>query len=277
MQKPPVHAVRSKQRVLSTWLAISLSTAIVGVTLLARSVVEPASGLPVVECPTSSVSARDSDLFAIMVTGDGGWRAIDRDIASVLTGRGIPVAGLVSSDYFAERRTANESSAALERMIATYSHRWNRQRVILIGYSRGAGVLPFMISRLPSPERSRIAAVALLGLEPNIDFKTSPKVLLWDVDDDVFVPVRPELQRLRAEGLPSASTLCIAGSNDTGSICGSLPGDIANRFLLPGGHHFGGNYRVIADRILAEAHAAPSGTQLTSMQPGPGASRLQAQ
>ncbi|MCU1347778.1 MAG: hypothetical protein JWO56_808 [Acidobacteria bacterium] len=227
-----------RTRAIAALLAIAATA-----TVVAASLGEDVS-LPVVEVAT----AHRSDTFAVIVTGDGGWRAIDRDIAAVLASRGVPAVGLVASSYFAERRTTNESSAALDRLIRTYSRRWQRPRAILIGYSRGAGVLPFMISRLPVEQRSRISAVALLGLDAAIDFKTSASVLLWHADDDLLVPVRPELGRLR--GLP---LLCVAGQDDTESICRSLPPDLSRAVMLPGGHHFGGNYRAIADRLLATA------------------------
>ena len=203
-----------------------------------------AKGLPVVECP----SKLKSDTLAILVTGDGGWRAIDRDIAETLAARGVSVVGLISPEFFAERKTANESAHALSTLIDSYTKRWHRGRVILIGYSRGAGVLPFMVSRLSVKNRSRISVVGLLGLDPGIDFHYSPKVLLWQADDDLSVPVKPELEKIR-----DRHVVCVAGSDDKDAMCRTLTVHTADVFLVPGGHHFGGNYMKIAARILREA------------------------
>ncbi len=205
--------------------------------------------LPIVERP----SRLRSDTMAILVTGDGGWRALDRDLANDLNSHGVSVVGLVAPDYFSERRTANESARALDTLIRTYVGRWHRPRVILIGYSRGAGVLPFMVSRLPATDRSRISVVGLLGLDPDIDFHYSPKVLLWQADDDLFVPVKPELRKIR-----DTRVLCVAGADDKDAMCRSLTPSVAETFFVPGGHHFGCNYRIIADRILKEARIRPT-------------------
>ena len=51
-------------------------------------------------------------------------------------------------------RTPEESARALEGVIRAYKLRWHKDKVILIGYSRGADALPFMISRLPNDVRS---------------------------------------------------------------------------------------------------------------------------
>jgi type IV secretory pathway VirJ component len=198
-------------------------------------------GLPVVERP----SQLRSDTFAVVVSGDGGWRALDRDLTSVLNAHGVSVVGLVAPDFFAERKTANESALALSTLIRDYTRRWHRSRVILIGYSRGAGVLPFMVSRLPRAQRARISVVGLLGLDPGIDFHYTPKVLFANADDDLFVPVRPELNKIR-----DTRVLCVAGAGDKDAMCRTLTPALAETVLVPGGHHFGGNYRMIAERIL---------------------------
>ena len=202
-------------------------------------------GSSVVERPVNT----PSDTFAILVTGDGGWRAIDRDVAQELNKADVPVAGLIAPEFFGQRKTANEAAQELNRLIEEYAQRWSRQRVILVGYSRGAGVLPFMTSRLSPDNRARISVVALLGLDRAIDFKSSPKAVLWKAEDDLTIPVAPELRKLH--GTP---VLCVAGANDEDSICRTLSPDVATAVIVPGGHHFGGNYVAIARAIVASAH-----------------------
>jgi type IV secretory pathway VirJ component len=199
-------------------------------------------------CVVEMRAMRSSDTFAIIVTGDGGWRALDRDIARDLNAAGVSVVGLVSPEFFSERRTANEASHELSALIDRYSIEWDRPNVVLVGYSRGAGVLPFMISRLSPADRARIRTVALIGLERDIDFKTSPKSLIWPDADDLTIPVRPELRKIRP--IP---VLCFSGTTDRDAICRDLPPDLATAVLIPGGHHVGGNYAQISGHILHNA------------------------
>lgn len=189
-----------------------------------------------------------SDTFAIIVTGDGGWRAIDQEIADVLNDNGVSVVGLSAPEFLAERKTPAEASRTLEGMIRKYSAEWHRPRVILVGYSRGAGVIPFMVSRMSAETRARIAAIALVGLDPAIDFKSSPKALLWKSADELTIPVRPELRKLQGDRV-----LCIAGRRDEDAICRTLPPSLATTILLPGDHHLNGHYRGLAEAIV---HAA---------------------
>jgi type IV secretory pathway VirJ component len=189
-----------------------------------------------------------SDTFAIIITGDGGWRAIDRDIAEVFNDNGVSVIGLCAPEFLAERKTPAEASQIVEGLIRKYAAEWHRPRVILVGYSRGAGVIPFTVSRMPPAIRAHIAAIGLIGLNPAIDFKTSPLSLLSKSADELTIPVRPELRKLQGERV-----LCIAGQRDADAICRTLPPALATAILLPGDHHLNGNYRPLAEAILRAA------------------------
>jgi len=100
-----------------------------------------ASSLPVVEV---AATGGQSDTLAVMVSGDGGWAPIDRSIASVLAQNGIPVAGLNALQYFWKRRTPDEAARDLQQIVETHLAAWGKRRIVFIGYSRGADVLPAM-------------------------------------------------------------------------------------------------------------------------------------
>jgi type IV secretory pathway VirJ component len=198
--------------------------------------------------PVLRPSNTRSDTFAILITGDGGWRAIDQEIANVLNDNGVSVVGLSAPEFLAERKTPAEAARIVEGLIRKYTAEWHRPRVILIGYSRGAGVIPFMVSRMSASTRAHIAEIALIGLDPAIDFKSSPKALFWKSADVLTIPVQPELRKLRGERV-----LCIAGRRDADAICRTLPPSLATVILLPGDHHLDGHYRPVAEAILRAA------------------------
>ena len=198
-----------------------------------------ARGLPLVELR----AAHPSDTMAVLISGDGGWRAIDRDIAAGLNARGVSVVGLVSPRYFSTRRTPDEAACALQRIVESYAIRWRAQRIIIGGYSRGAGVAPFMVNRLPARWRSRIVAVALIGLERTIAFEVTPFDLLRTGAAPEEVPVRGEVEKLQA-----GRVLCFYGENERDSLCRDLSPRVA-ALREPGGHHFTGNYDDLAREI----------------------------
>jgi type IV secretory pathway VirJ component len=198
--------------------------------------------LPLREFPV----ARPHGTLAIILTGDGGWRRIDQQIAARLRERGIPVAGFLVPDYFRIERKPDESSCALERTIRHYRALWKCDRVILIGFSRGADILPFMASRLPPDVRSAIDVIALLGLESTIDFRYHPSWIPFSRSPEPQHAVKPEVEKLRGLRI-----VCVYGDQEKDSLCPLLDPTLATALRENGGHHFAGNYRGIADRILA--------------------------
>jgi type IV secretory pathway VirJ component len=203
--------------------------------------------LPLVELPSGQPSSK----LAVVISGDGGWASLDRQIGERLAGQGIPVVGLNSLRYFWKARTPDQAGTDLTRILRHYLSSWKASDVLLVGYSRGADVLPFMVNRLPPDLRSRIRVVALLGIGKTAGFEFHFADLVGGGSGSDH-PTAPELARLR--GLP---VLCFYGNDEKDSACRDLPAGLATTVAMRGGHHFGGAYREMADRILEAAGEAP--------------------
>src|SRR3546814_3102258 len=94
------------------------------------------------------------DSFAVLLSGDGGWAGLDKDVGEALKMHGIPVVGIDSLRYFWGKRTPDGLAQDVDRIIRYYAQRWHRHHVLLIGYSQGANVLPFAYNRLRSEEHT---------------------------------------------------------------------------------------------------------------------------
>ena len=101
--------------------------------------------------------------LAIIVSGDGGWASLDRQIGETFAARGIPVVGWDALRYFWKARSPEQMGADLTRIVRHYLDAWHASDLLLVGYSRGAETLPFMINRLPGDLRARIRVVALIA------------------------------------------------------------------------------------------------------------------
>ncbi len=200
--------------------------------------------LPLVEVPATGAA---QPVFAVLLSGDGGWAGLDAEVADALAERGIPVVGFDSLRYFWSARTPDGLAGDLDRVVRTYAARWQRPRVLLIGYSQGADVLPFAVNRLPAATRARVVHTVLMGLGTRASFEFHVGNWLSARDDDAL-DIAPEVLRLSAD-----HTLCIEGEGDDDATCAKLPlGHVTVR-TLPGGHHFGGDYAALADLILRAA------------------------
>lgn len=202
------------------------------------------------DLPVNEVHAQgDSDEFALLLTGDGGWAGLDQELAARLAASGVPTVGLNSLKYFWTQRTAEQAAQDVARIIRHYLAGWNKKQVLLVGYSFGADVLPFVVNRLPAELRSQVRTVSLLGLDSNASFEVS--VADWIGSDAAGLPTRPELARLA-----TTPVLCIYGEGERDSICPGLSAPRVHSEQVGSGHHFGGEYAQLADRILAFARSA---------------------
>ena len=110
-------------------------------------------------------------MLAIVISGDGGWRDLDKTIAHALCDAGVSVVGIDSLRYFWNAKSPEQTAHDLARVIQTYSARWRTKSVALIGYSFGADVLPFAYNRLPKGKRDKMAVMSLLGFAEGADFE----------------------------------------------------------------------------------------------------------
>jgi type IV secretory pathway VirJ component len=201
------------------------------------------SGLPLVEVP----AAPGGELLAVIYSGDGGWRDLDKTIAEILARRGVPVVGVDSLRYFWRAKSPDEVARDLASILAAYRARWGARKVLLIGYSFGAGILPFAVNRLAAAEREAIVQLSLLGLEPTAPFEFHVSGWLGGESKDAR-PVLPELVRIDPRLVQ-----CVYGEEEENTLCRAPELAGCERIRTSGGHHFDGDYQGLARKILAGA------------------------
>jgi len=199
------------------------------------------ANLPVTALP---VPGSATDYFAVVLSGDGGWASIDKQIGDELTRSGVPVVGFNSLQYFWSRKTPDQSANDLDRIIRYYQQAWHKRDVILVGYSRGADVLPLIASRLPESQLDRIRLIAFLGLQHSTDLEFRLGDLLSARSQPLY-PLLPEVRKLAGRPM-----LCVYGSKEGDTLCPDLPPGLADVVELGGGHHFDGDYRRLARLVL---------------------------
>jgi len=198
--------------------------------------------LPLVELPTPT----HKHVMAVIYSGDGGWRDLDKQVAEVLVTEGVPVIGVDCLRYFWKRRDPDEIARDLSDILRTYRERWQTPRVVLVGYSFGADILPFAFNRLSSEEQARVVQISMLGPSATASFQFHVTDWLGVSSDTDEVATLPELHRIDPRLLQ-----CVFGEDEEDSACPGLQADGVETLETKGGHHFDGNYRRLAGLILA--------------------------
>jgi type IV secretory pathway VirJ component len=187
--------------------------------------------LPLTEVPAT---APQGDALAIDLTGSGGYEGFDLAIGKALAAQGVPLVALSSLDYFWTDRDPDGAARDLARVLDHYLKAWHKKKAVLVGYSQGADILPFLVSRLPEDLRSRIGIVGLIGPDDTAEFDNGLSGDTVGRAQPPPLPVGPEIARLK--GL---KTVCLYGEEERRSLCPRLDPEIGvDLFAVAGGHLF---------------------------------------
>jgi type IV secretory pathway VirJ component len=185
--------------------------------------------------------ARDVLVF---FSGDGGWAEIDQSVSARLVRAGVGVVGWNSLRYFWEEKATDTVRSDLARVIAALP---GDVHVFAGGFSFGAEVVPVVLSRSGTGEAGalrRLEGLVLLAPGRSATFEISP-------------PDWPGIGRVEErnrvadaiEALSDVAVLCLEPADSSGSGCPTAPRRGALTVSLPGGHHFGGDFDGVAQKI----------------------------
>jgi len=197
--------------------------------------------LPLTELP---VSQAKNDILAIILSGDGGWADLDKVFGAAFQKRGVSTVGFDCLKYFWKTRQPLEVSRDINTVVRYYLKKWQKKRVLLVGYSFGACWLPFLVNRFPADLLSQIHLCVLLGPSSFVNVE----VHMWDwmgnERREGALEVLPEARLIKPP------VLCVSGKEEEDSICPLLKGDTVKKLSMPGGHHFHHEYSSIIDTIF---------------------------
>ncbi|KJK06229.1 virulence factor family protein [Pseudomonas tussilaginis] len=210
-----------------------------------------ALSIPVVEVP----AGQTTDTVTLFLSGDGGWRDLDRDVAGEMAKLGYPVVGIDTLRYYWQHKTPEQSAVDLSELMQHYRQKWGTKRFVLTGYSFGADVLPAIYNRLPAEDQKRIDAVILLAFARSGSFEIEVEGWLGNAGKEA--PTGPEMAKL-----PAAKVVCIYGEEEADESGCTDHTAVGERLKLPGGHHFDENYPALAKRLIGDIESRQGKTSV---------------
>lgn len=199
-------------------------------------------GLPVITVRAKAPS--ESNTLAIFFSGDGGWYSFEQAISTRLADKGISVIGIDTKKYFWTRKTPEQTTSDISRLIDYYGDKWNTSRFILIGYSQGAEILPFIITGLPDRIRSKVTSSVMLSPDLHTDFEIHVSNMLGFGSRKNSYDVVAELSKIN-----DTHQLLIFGEGEKTSLPGVLNNSKIGIVKIPGDHHFKGNSTLIVQTM----------------------------
>jgi type IV secretory pathway VirJ component len=193
--------------------------------------------------PVIITNSRTQDKQApvvLLISGDGGWYGFEQSIADNLAKQGIPTVGLDSKKYFWKRRTPEVTASDMAKALSFYGKEWGREKFVLIGYSLGAEIVPFIVNGLPEEIKSKIESAVLLSPAKTTDFEIHISNMLGMGNRQNTYNTIDEIIKMQ-----SVPTLIIFGDGEKTEIPGLLSGTSVTIRKIPGDHHYRFNLPLI--------------------------------
>jgi type IV secretory pathway VirJ component len=193
--------------------------------------------------PLSVNSSSDTSKPLIFyISGDGGFNKFSTSFIQTLNKQGYAIIGLDAKNYFWHKKNPMEAASAIEQAINRYNNQWKRKNIVLIGYSFGADVVPFMITHFTASLSARVTHLVLLSPSPKTDFEIHVLQMLgWGKNSGESVPA--EINKI------SKPILIITGEDEDDFPFNELTIKNKQVIKMPGSHHYDGNVESLCKQV----------------------------
>ena len=192
------------------------------------------NNIPYLEIPAK---IQKGNIMALLYSGDGGWGFTEQPLSQELAKVGIPVIGFNSPRYFFNPLTPVRTADDAENIIRYYMNLWNKKEIILIGYSYGADIAPYILNRLSPDLSPKIKTLVLMAPTKTIEFSVRGNGI-FGIHGLPTYNVQDEVNKIK-----NTKIICFYGVGETDTLCKNLQQQ-KNIVILThtGGHQIGNNY-----------------------------------
>ena len=180
----------------------------------------------------------------VYITGDGGWNSFSKKLCGFLALKGYPVVALNARSYFWQKKTIAQTTLDIARLTRVYEKTWNRKKIVLMGYSFGAEIIPFVFNTLPAAISSQVLNLCLVSPTPFTDFEIHISALLGfgvSKGDNVVSEINK---------ISTKPVTLIFGNDENDFSVSRLKIKNYTNTRLKGGHHYEGDEATLSNTIV---------------------------
>jgi len=179
------------------------------------------------------------------ISGDGGFNRFSTSFMQSLNKEGYAVIGLNAKDYFWNKRKPQEAASAIEDAINGSNKEWKKKNIVLIGYSFGADVGPFILNHFSAALSSKVSRLILLSPSSKTDFEIHVLQMFgWGKNQGESVPA--EVNKI------SKPVMIIVGDDEDEFPFNELTIKNKQVIKMPGGHHYDGDVGALCKQIVQQ-------------------------
>src|SRR3954464_9991967 len=190
------------------------------------------------DLPIDTLNSNDINKPLILyLTGDGGMNSFSKSFVKQWNRSGYPIIALNLKSYLWNAKSPDKAAADVTGLLRRYMRSWSRQRIILVGYSLGADVLPFVQTRLDEDVKNKASHVVLLSPSATTDFE----VHVFYSSKGESVPA--EINKL------TKPTLVIFGNTEKNILDKGISNKNVTIIRIPGDHHYNDDVAYLVQQI----------------------------
>lgn len=187
------------------------------------------------ELPIQEWAGANDKPLVLYISGDGGLNDFSKSLCAGICNKGYTITAVNSRSYFWDKKTPGQTAADINSYINNKLKGRASQQIIMIGYSFGADVMPFIVNRLDSTLSVKLKSVILLSPSGSTDFEIHWSDLLGGSrkrSSDVIA----EINKMKVSRL-----VTVFGSNENDFPEVNIKTGHYYNYRLTGGHHYAGN------------------------------------
>lgn len=197
--------------------------------------------LPVVAKPP----AGNQHPLVLYITGDGGMKQFSTKVVAAFQQHNYPVVALNALKYFWTKKPPEKAAADIAGVILQYQAQWHLgPEVVLVGYSMGADVMPFIYNALPEEIRGKVKQLVLLSPSQFTDMEVHLSNMIGKPGNK-GMSVPAALNKIVHTPL-----LLIFGEQEKDFSLAALTIRGYKHLVLPGGHTYGDDAAGVVGKIL---------------------------
>jgi type IV secretory pathway VirJ component len=186
----------------------------------------------------------DGKTIALLFSGDGGWFGFEQSIANHLASYGISTIGVDTKKYFWSRKNPETTASEIVHLLKYYGEAWGKDQFMLIGYSQGAEIVPFVLNRFPEELKYKVISSVMLSPGTTTDFEVHISNMLGMGNKQNTYDVIAEISAIKM-----TSQICIFGENEKTKVPELLKDTNVETVVVPGDHHYKSNAALIVQKM----------------------------
>lgn len=181
------------------------------------------------------------------ISGDAGFNSFSKSFAANLHAYGNDVFALNSKQYFWKKRTPLEAAQDCEKYLKNVIKNRKNKKIILLGFSYGADVSPFIYNRMDPEFQKSISQLIIIGPSKVNDFEIHLSEYILGEKEYGF-SVLHEINNLK--NVPF--TLIVSDFEFYHFPINQITLKDYQFLHINGDHHYGGNTKMLAEKVHQE-------------------------